>query len=253
MAAKATESSTILGIDIGGSGIKGAPVDTSTGTLLQERYRIETPQPATPKAVIETAAAVAKHFDWKGPIGVGFPAVVKEGVIFTAANIDKSWIGENAAEGLLRATDATKVAVMNDADVAGMAEMRFGAGVGENGLVLMITLGTGIGTALFLSGKLVPNTELGHIELRGREAEEYAAESAREREDLSWEKWAKRVDRYLDAMQRLFWPDLIIIGGGVSKQHDRFFPLLTTAERVRIVPATLRNEAGIVGAALAAL
>jgi polyphosphate glucokinase len=248
-----TTAGTILGIDIGGSGIKGAPVDVRTGTLVSERHRIETPQPATPEAVIETVAQVARHFDWKGPIGVGFPAAIQHGIVRTASNIDKSWIGKNAAEGIQKATGAPKVVVRNDADVAGIGEMLFGAGKDVKGLVLMITLGTGIGTALFIDGELVPNTELGHIELRGRNAEEYAAESAREREDLSWEKWAKRVDRYLDAMQRLFWPDLIIVGGGVSKQHEKFFPLLTTGERVRIVPATLRNEAGIVGAALAAL
>jgi polyphosphate glucokinase len=246
-------ATTILGIDIGGSGIKGAPVDTGTGTLVSERFRLETPQPATPDAVIETVAKVAKQFDWRGSIGVGFPAAIMHGVVSTASNIDKSWIGKNAEEGIRNETGAPKVVVRNDADVAGIAEMRFGAGKDQKGLVLMITLGTGIGTALFIDGILVPNTELGHIELRGRNAEEYAAESARERDDLSWEKWAKRVDRYLDAMQRLFWPDLIIVGGGVSKQHEKFFPLLTTGERVPIVPATLRNEAGIVGAALAAL
>jgi polyphosphate glucokinase len=248
-----TKDNVVLGIDIGGSGIKGAPVDILRGTLTAERFRLETPQPATPEAVIETTAEVVRQFDWKGPIGVGFPAAIQHGIVRTASNIDESWIGKNAEEGIRNATGAAKVVVKNDADVAGIGEIRFGAGKDVPGLVLMITLGTGIGTALFIDGILVPNTELGHIELRGRNAEEYAAESAREREDLSWEKWARRVDRYLDAMQRLFWPDLIIVGGGVSKQYEKFFPLLTTGERVPIVPATLRNEAGIVGAALAAV
>jgi polyphosphate glucokinase len=244
---------TLLGIDIGGTGIKGATVDTATGEMTAERFRLETPQPATPEAVVKTVAEVAKHFDWTGPIGVGFPAALREGVVLTAANIDKSWIGQNAAQMIAEATGSPKVVVGNDADVAGYAEMHFGAGKGNNGLILVCTLGTGIGTALFYKGVLIPNTELGHIEIKGQDAEEYAAESAREREDLSWEKWARRVDRYLLKMQSLFWPDLIILGGGVSKKDEKFIPLLTVTEKVPVVPAGLRNEAGIVGAAMASL
>jgi polyphosphate glucokinase len=241
-------SEGILGIDIGGSGIKGAPVDTHQGTLLAERFRLETPQPATPEATVETVAAVARQFDWTGPIGVGFPAVVKNGVIHTAANIDSTWIGRDAAQMIAEATDSPTVHVANDADVAGLAEIQFGAGRDVPGLVLMITLGTGIGTALFLDGKLIPNMELGHIEIKGKDAESWAAESARDREELKWGEWAKRVDRYLRTMEALLWPDLIIVGGGVSRKAERFFPDLTT--RTRVVPATLLNEAGIIGAAL---
>lgn len=239
----------ILGIDIGGSGIKGAPVDIRSGDMLAERHRIPTPQPATPQAVADTAAELARHFDWKGPIGCGFPAVIRQGKAYTAANVDASWIGTQADELLAEATGCP-VAIGNDADVAGLAEMRFGAGKGVGGVVLIVTLGTGIGTALFVDGKLVPNTELGHIELNGGDAEDYAADSVREAEDLSWKKWAKRVDAYLDCMQAYLWPELIIIGGGVSKKHEKFIPRLTVATKV--VPAQMFNQAGIVGAALGA-
>lgn len=238
----------ILGIDIGGTGIKGAPVDITTGELIGERFRLETPQPATPEAMVATVAEVVKHFDWHGPIGVGFPAVVKYGTVSTAANIDKSWIGKDAAGMIAEATGCSPVAIGNDADVAGLAEATFGEGKGKGGLIFLCTLGTGIGTALILDGKLIPNTELGHIELKGMDAETYAAESIREKEDLSWEKWAKRVNRYLTAIENLFWPDLIIVGGGVSKKAEKFFPLLSL--RTPVVPAALQNEAGIVGAAL---
>ena len=242
----------ILGIDIGGSGIKGAIVDTKTGELKAERFRLETPQPATPKGIVETAAAVAAHFDWKGSIGGGFPGVMKGGVVHTAANVDKEWIGQNAETLIQEATGAARVRVLNDADVAGMAEVKFGAGKDVPGLALMITLGTGIGTALFLDGVLIPNTEFGHLCLPHHDdAESWAADSAREREDLKWGEWAGRVDTYLHKLEDLLWPDLIIIGGGVSKKGDKFLPLLTV--RTKTVLATLRNEAGIVGAALAAL
>ena len=242
------KSEIILGIDIGGTGIKGAPVDVIKGELVGERFRLETPQPATPEAMIETVAEVAKHFDWKGPIGAGFPAVVKYGTVSTAANIDHSWIGLDAAALISEATGCSPVTLGNDADVAGLAEVTYGAGKGKDGLILMITIGTGIGTALIWNGTLLPNTELGHIELKGQDAEDYAAESAREREGLSWEKWTRRINRYLTKMEDLFWPDLIIVGGGVSKKAERFFPLLTL--RTPIVPAALLNEAGIIGAAL---
>jgi polyphosphate glucokinase len=239
----------ILGIDIGGSGIKGALVDVEKGILSAPRHRIATPQPATPKAVAATVAELAAHFSWQGPIGCGFPAVIRRGMACTAANVDPGWIGTQA-EALFAAATGSKVRVANDADVAGMAEMRYGAGQGRDGVVLVVTLGTGIGTALFVDGKLVPNTELGHVEIKGRDAETWAAESAREREDLSWKKWAKRVDAFLEHMRAYLWPELVIIGGGVSKKHKKFIPLLKVDTEV--VPAQLLNEAGIVGAAVAA-
>ena len=244
----------VLGIDIGGSGIKGAPVNTETGELtVPERFRLATPLPATPKAIAETVAEVAKNFNWTGPIGAGFPAAIQHGIVRTASNIDNSWIGENAEEliGKAAGIDPLQVRVLNDADVAGLAEIRFGAGKGVKGLVLMITLGTGIGTALFVDGVLVPNTELGHIEIDGgKHAESWAADSARDRDKLKWGDWASRVNTYLTTMENLFWPDLIIVGGGVSKKPDKWMPHLKL--RTPIVTATLKNEAGIVGAACAA-
>jgi len=240
----------VLGIDVGGSGIKGAPVNIYTGKLTAERHRIETPQPATPEAVVETIAQLAAHFNWTGPIGVGFPAAIQHGIVRTASNIDPTWIGVNAEEQIAAATGSPKVRVGNDADVAGIAELRFGAGRKVAGSVLMITIGTGLGTALFVDGKLVPNLEMGHIEINGKNAESWASDAAREREELKWDKWASRIDRYLHAMEDLLWPDLIIVGGGVSKKADKFFPKLTT--RTPVVPATMLNEAGIVGAAMLA-
>jgi polyphosphate glucokinase len=236
-----------LGIDIGGTGIKGAPVDVRRGTLLAERLRIPTPQPATPKAVAATVATIAEHFEWKGAVGATMPGVVKDGVLLTAANIDKKWLGTDAAALFSAATGLT-VTVLNDADAAGVAEMRFGAGKGRKGVVVIITLGTGIGFALFNNGVLLPNTELGHIEIKGKDAEDRASARVRDESDVSWKKWGKRVDEYLDHIDALLWPDLIIIGGGVSKKADKFFPLLNT--RAEIVAAKLENDAGIVGAAL---
>ena len=238
----------VLGLDIGGTGIKGAPVDTQTGELIGERFRILTPQPSTPEAVLTTATEIVRHFDWEGPVGCGFPAVVQNGIVRTAANIDHSWIDVNINQRLGQQL-ARSVQVINDADAAGLAEMRFGAGKGHKGVVLMITLGTGIGTALFANGQLVSNTELGHLDIRGKEAEDRAADSVRLRKELSWDKWAKRVDEYLDTLQRLLWPDLIIIGGGASKESENFLPKLTV--KCKVVPAQLLNQAGIVGAALA--
>ena len=241
-----------LGIDIGGSGIKGAIVDTDTGTLKTERHRIETPQPATPNAMVDVIAQIASHFEWKGkPIGSGFPGVMKDGEVMTAANLDKGWIGHNAETLIRDASGASLVHVINDADAAGLAEVRFGAGKDVKGVVLMVTLGTGIGSGLYIDGILVPNTEFGHIEVHGhKDAETWAADSARERDDLKWGEWAERVDTYLRKLESLIWPDLIIIGGGVSKRSEKFLPALTV--RSRIVPAALLNDAGIVGAALAA-
>ncbi len=237
-----------FGVDIGGSGIKGAPVDLKTGELTRDRYRIETPQPATPSAVGATVAKVIARFKLppETPVGVTFPGVVQQGVVRTAANLDPSWIDVNL-RGVIRTRARRDVRVMNDADAAGYAEYKYGAAEGKDGLVLMVTLGTGIGTALIADGRLVPNTELGHVIIDGKDAEEYAAESARERHDLDWAAWAAHVSRYLQEMERLLWPDLIIIGGGVSKDYEEFVPLLDL--RAPVVPAALRNEAGIVGAA----
>jgi polyphosphate glucokinase len=237
----------ILGIDVGGSGIKGAPVDTKTGQLRAERLRIKTPKNAEPQPVAEVVAQIVQAFDWKGPIGVGFPAPIKSGIAMMAANIAETWVGMNV-EQLFTETTGCACKVGNDADVAGLAEMAFGAGKGRAGTVIMITLGTGIGTAIFHDGNLLPNTEFGHLELDGRDAETDASDAARERDDLSWKKYAKRLNKYLLAMERLFWPDLFIVGGGISKKHEKFIPLLTL--QTEVVPAQFQNEAGIVGAAL---
>lgn len=240
----------ILGVDIGGTGIKGAPVDLGTGLLLAERWRILTPSPATPQAVGAAVAELVRHFAWQGPIGCGFPAVIRQGQVCTAYHVDASWLGVNAAQ-VLHETTGCPVTVLNDADAAGCAEMRFGAGQGRDGVVLLLTLGTGIGSALFLNGQLVPNTELGHIEVRGKDAETRAAASVREAKKWSWKKWARRVDEYLQRIEIYINPDLIILGGGVSKKQAKFLPHLTVATEV--VAAQLLNDAGIVGAALAAL
>ncbi len=239
----------VFGIDVGGSGIKGAPVDTATGELLVERVRIKTPQPATPEAIVATAVEVVRQSGWEGPVGCGFPAVVKDGVVRTAANIDKAAIGFDM-QGRLEDELGDPVRVINDGDAAGLAEMRYGAGRGSAGVVLMLTFGTGIGSALFTDGVLVPNTEFGHIQVDGEDGERRASAAARDREDLSYPEWAGRVDRYLDVLEAGVWPDLIIVGGGVSKKAHKWVPLLST--RTPVVPAELRNDAGIVGAALAA-
>lgn len=237
-----------IGVDIGGSGIKGAPVDLDTGELLTERFRIPTPQPATPAAVGEVVAEVVANFSpaTGTPIGVTFPGVVQRGVVRTAANMDASWV-DTDMRAVVKDLSGHEARVMNDADAAGFAEYRYGAAHGRDGLVLLVTLGTGIGTALIADGRLVPNTEMGHLLVDGVDAEEFAAESARERHGLDWAGWAAHVDRYLAEMERLLWPDLIIIGGGVSKEHEEFLPLLK--RRAPVVPAELRNEAGIIGAA----
>lgn len=238
-----------LGVDIGGSGIKGALVDLARGALAVERLRLETPQPATPEAVIATAVEVIRSFDADGPVGIGLPAAIVGGEVMTAANLDPAWIG-TSAERLFTAAAGRPCTVLNDADAAGLAEMRFGAGAGVAGVVLVLTLGTGIGSALFLDGRLVPNTELGHIEVRGKDAELRAAASVRKAKKLTMAAWAKRLDEYIDRVDRLLWPDLIILGGGISRRAGEFLPLLTP--RPRVVPAALQNEAGIVGAALRA-
>lgn len=238
----------VLGIDIGGTGIKGAPVDTEEGVLLAERHRIPTPHPSKPDAVADVVADIAKHFSWKGGIGCTFPAIVKSGVVYSAANVDKGWIGTDGRT-LFEAKTGHAVTLVNDADAAGLAEMKFGAGKGEMGVVIMLTFGTGIGSAIFINGSLVPNTELGHLEIRGKDAEHRAADIVRQEKDLSWPKWAERVDEYMQRVEYLFSPDLFIVGGGVSKKHEKFLPLLNV--QTRIVPAQLLNDAGIVGAAVA--
>jgi len=240
----------VFGIDIGGSGIKGAPIDPATGELLQERVRIKTPQPATPEAIVRTAVEVVSAAGWQGPVGCGFPAVVKSGVVQTAANIDKSAIGFDLRGALEKELD-TQVTVVNDGDAAGLAEMRWGAGKDQDGVVLMLTLGTGIGTSLFIGGRLMPNTELGHIEVRGEDGEHRASDAARKRDDLNWKEYAERLDEYLHKIEELLWPDLIVIGGGISKKSEKYFPHLTT--RTKVVRAEMQNNAGIAGAALAGL
>ncbi len=239
----------ILGIDIGGTGIKGAPVETDTGTLLAERYRLLTPEGAKPAPVARVVAEVAAHFDWHAPIGCGFPAVIRNGVAESAANINPKWIGTNAAELFASATQCP-VFVVNDADAAGLAEVTFGAGRDVKGVVLMITIGTGLGSGLFIDGRLVPNTELGHIEVDCDDAELIASDFARREQDLTWKKWAKRLDKYLTTLENLFSPDLFILGGGAIKKGDQFLPHLSL--HTRLVPAQLGNDAGIVGAAMAA-
>jgi polyphosphate glucokinase len=244
----------ILGIDIGGSGIKGAPVDIRIGQLATERHRLATPQPSTPGRVAAAVAEVAAHFHWNGPIGCTFPAVVKQGVVRSAANVDPSWLGVDGRK-LLQKKTGCHVRLLNDADAAGMAEMQFGAGRRHEGVVFVLTFGTGIGSAIFVDGVLMPNTELGHIKLRCRkrgaiDAEDYASDRARKQGKLKWKDWARRVSEYLHLLEALFSPDLLIMGGGVSKKHEKFLPLLKA--QAEVVPAQLLNDAGIVGAALAA-
>jgi polyphosphate glucokinase len=238
-----------FGVDIGGSGIKGCPVDLDKGQLIGERVRIETPEPSRPEPVYEVVTEIVEQFGWTGRIGVTFPGVMKHGVAHTAANVDKSWIGTDVDADLTRRVPG-EVVTLNDADAAGIAEMRYGAGRDQRGVVLMLTFGTGIGSALFTAGRLVPNTEFGHIQVDGEDGERRASAAVRDREDLSYPEWARRVDRYLDVLEGGLWPDLIIVGGGVSKKAHKWVPLLST--RTPVVPAQLQNDAGIVGAALAA-
>ncbi|HWS57058.1 MAG TPA: ROK family protein [Actinotalea sp.] len=243
-----THPSAAFGIDIGGSGIKGAPVDLRDGSFRADRVRIPTPQPATPQAVAATVAELVDSFDLPHelPVGVTFPAVIQHGVARSAANVDDSWIGTDVNAVIARAT-GRQVLTVNDGDAAGYAETLYGAARGRAGVVLVVTLGTGIGSCLVVDGTLVPNTELGHLEVDGVDAETRAADSARERDGLSWEQWAERLQRYFRVVEDLLWPDLIVVGGGVSKKHQNFLPLLDL--RTEIVPAGLFNAAGIVGAA----
>jgi polyphosphate glucokinase len=236
-----------FGIDIGGSGMKAAPVDLGTGELLAERYKILTPKPATPERMAEVVAELVKHFGWNGPLGVAFPGVVRRGVIYSAANVDASWIGTDA-DALFTKASGQEVHVVNDADAAGLAELGYGAGRDRAGTVIVLTFGTGIGSGLFRHGVLVPNSELGHVEIDGHDAEQRAAARARDRENLGWREWAARVERYLRTIEKLLSPDLIIVGGGASRKADKWLPHIDID--TELVAAALTNEAGIVGAAL---
>jgi polyphosphate glucokinase len=238
----------VLGIDVGGSGIKGAPVNVETGELLAERFRLPTPEKGKPDDVAMTIAQISNHYNWHGAIGVGFPAVIRGGMAYTAANVHSSWIGTHAESLFSQATGCPSY-VLNDADAAALAEIRFGVGQDyPKGVIILITIGTGLGTAIFVDGKLVPNTELGHIIIRGKDAETRASDAARQAKEMSWKKWSKRFNEYLEHLERLFWPDLFVLGGGVSKDSDKFVPLLNIKTPVEI--ARLLNQAGIVGAAL---
>lgn len=240
-----------LGIDIGGSGIKGAIVDLEKGELASERLRIETPQPSTPDAVAKVVGQLVRQFDWRGAVGSTFPAIVRNGVTMTAANVDKKWIGADA-QALLTAATGCAVRVLNDADAAGIAEMTYGAGKGrEQGLVMVLTFGTGIGSAIFLDGKLLPNSEFGHLPMpmKGLIAEHYCSERVRKQEDLKWDEWARRANHYLQLLELLLSPSLFIIGGGISKKADKWLPLLKA--QAQLAPAQLLNDAGIIGAAMA--
>jgi polyphosphate glucokinase len=246
-----TSSSTapVLGIDIGGTGIKGGLVDLDTGEMLTERFRLDTPEGASPDAVADTVEEVAGHFDHSGTTGITFPGVIQDGVAKTAANLDKSWVGLSLTEAIGSRLSGATVFV-NDADAAGLAEVAYGAGKGHQGVVVTVTFGTGIGTALIFNGELIPNSELGHIEIGGVDAETTTAVSARKREDLSWTEWAERASTYLQRLERLVWPELYVLGGGISKKPEHWLHLIDC--RTPVVIAKLFNNAGIVGAALAA-
>ncbi|MDF2825382.1 MAG: Polyphosphate glucokinase [Mycobacterium sp.] len=239
-----------FGIDVGGSGVKGGIVDLDTGALIGERVKLPTPQPATPQAVADTVAAVAREFKWDGPLGVTYPGVVDHGIVRTAANVDKAWIGTNVVEIISSALDGQPVTVLNDADAAGLAEERFGAGKDNTGVIVLLTFGTGIGSAVIHNGILLPNTEFGHLEVGGKEAEHRAASSVKERKDWTYERWTKEVTRVLIAIENAIWPDLFIAGGGISRKADKWVHLLEN--RTPVVAAALQNTAGIVGAAMAA-
>ncbi|MFN8226131.1 MAG: ROK family protein [Mycobacterium sp.] len=249
-----TESSPMnrsFGIDVGGSGVKGGIVDLDTGQLIGDRFKLPTPQPSTPDAVAATIAKVVEHFDWTGPLGVTYPGVITHGVVRTAANVDKTWIGTDVNAVYSRALGGRPVTVLNDADAAGLAEQRFGAGKDVDGVIALLTFGTGIGSAVIHHGLLLPNTEFGHIEVGGKEAEHRAASSVKENKDWSYERWTREVTKVLVAVENAIWPDLIIVGGGISRKADKWVPLLKN--RTPVVAAALQNSAGIVGAAMAAV
>jgi polyphosphate glucokinase len=248
-AASGTPQRRGFGIDVGGSGIKGGIVDLDTGLLIGDRVKMLTPQPATPSAVAKTIAKVVGEFGWTGPLGVTYPGVVTDGIVRTAANVDRAWIGTNARDVFSAKLDGQQVTVLNDADAAGLAEERYGAGKGHEGLVVLLTFGTGIGSALIHNGKLIPNTEFGHLEVGGKEAEKRAASSVKDKNKWSYRRWTKEVTRVLIAVENAIWPDLIIAGGGISRKADEWLPMLEN--RTPVVAAALLNTAGIVGAAMA--
>jgi polyphosphate glucokinase len=239
-----------FGVDVGGSGVKGGIVDLDTGQLIGERFKLATPQPSTPDAVAKTIAAVVKEFGWDGPLGVTYPGVVTGGIVRTAANVDKGWIGINAQEVIGAELGGRRVTVLNDADAAGLAEEKFGAGKDNTGVIVLLTFGTGIGSAVIHNGVLLPNTEFGHLEVGGKEAEHRAASSIKEAKDWSYERWTKDVTKVLVAIENAIWPDLFIAGGGISRKAEKWIPMLQN--RTPVVGAALQNEAGIVGAAMAA-
>ena len=239
-----------FGVDVGGSGVKGGIVDLDTGALIGDRFKILTPQPATPKAIAKTVAAVVKEFNWTGPLGVTYPGVVTNGTVRTAANVDKAWIGTDASEVISAQLNGQPVTVLNDADAAGLAEEKFGAGRDNTGIVVLLTFGTGIGSAVIHNGILLPNTEFGHLEVGGKEAEHRAASSIKDTKGWSYERWTEEVTKVLVVVENAIWPDLFIAGGGISRKADKWIPLLKN--RTPVVPAALLNTAGIVGAAMAA-
>ncbi|MDV3125063.1 ROK family protein [Mycobacterium sp. 21AC1] len=239
-----------FGVDVGGSGVKGGIVDLDTGALIGERFKIDTPQPATPEAVATTVAAVVREFAWTDKVGVTYPGVVTNGIVRTAANVDEGWIGVNAAEVISAELGGQHVTVLNDADAAGLAEERFGAGADNTGLIVLLTFGTGIGSAVIHNGVLLPNTEFGHLEVGGKEAEHRAASSVKERKDWSYARWTEEVTKVLVTIENAIWPDLFIAGGGISRKADKWIPMLEN--RTPVVAAALQNTAGIVGAAMAA-
>jgi polyphosphate glucokinase len=245
----ATPPRRALGVDVGGSGVKGGLVNLDTGQLIGDRFKLLTPHPATPSAVAKTIAAVVNEFGWSGPLGVTYPGVVRNGVAQTAANVDKSWIGANARD-IISSAVGQEVALLNDADAAGLAEGRFGAGKDTTGVVVLLTFGTGIGSAVIHNGILLPNTEFGHIEVDGKEAEHRAASSVRDTHGLTYKEWAKQVTKVLVAIENVLWPELFIAGGGISRKADKWLPLLEN--RTPVIAAALENTAGIVGAAMAA-
>jgi polyphosphate glucokinase len=238
-----------FGIDVGGSGVKGGIVDLETGQLIGDRFKLPTPQPATPDAVSDTIAEVVRHFEWKGSLGVTYPGVVTDGIVRTAANVDKKWIGTNAPDVISAKLNGQRVTVLNDADAAGLAEEKFGAGKDNSGLIVLLTFGTGIGSAVIYNGVLLPNTEFGHLEVGGKEAEHRAASSVKERKEWSYERWTEEVTKVLVTVENAIWPDLFIAGGGISRKADKWIPLLKN--RTPVVAAALLNTAGIVGAAMA--
>lgn len=238
----------LLGIDIGGTGIKGAMVETESGEQKGDRFRIPTPSPPLPDKIADVVGEIAAHFSYQGPMGVTFPGVVRNGTIGTAVNLDPAWVGIDG-EKLFSSKVGGNVSLINDADAAGIAEMRFGAGKGRRGVTIMVTLGTGIGTAVFINEQLVPNTEFGHLQIRGKDAEHRASERAREKKGLDWKQWAEHVAEFLLALDKLMSPDLFIIGGGVSRKADKFVPHLEEHVKVPIQPAVMQNAAGIIGAA----